>query len=341
MTTVSNTTSRPSKLASKPPHAAQLVDPQEALGAGDSRVVYDLLPPELAGNAYEKLVEEVEWIRMMHRGGEVPRLVAQQGEILDADGSYPIYRHPADESPPLLLFSPTVQLIREHVQKVLNHPVNHVLIQHYRTGADYISDHSDKTIDVVRNSSIVNVSLGAQRVMTLRLKKDRALKEQERSQSTNNSTPTTTTFDNDSTSTTHTHTQPPPRLTQRIPLLDNSLFILGLETNKKWLHGISTDKRPVSTKSPSEQVHEGARISLTFRWIGTFINPVKNTIWGTGGRGKTQEDARTIINGTTEEGTKEAEKLIWAFGEENQDPNFDWDKWYGEGSDVVNFKSVS
>lgn len=107
--------------------------------------------------------------------------------------SYPIYRHPVDEIPPLSSFSPIVQLIREHVQKVrfdlfitlsflserdthkkvLNFPVNHVLIQHYRSGADYISDHSDKTIDVIRNSSIANVSLGAQRIMTLRLKRNK------------------------------------------------------------------------------------------------------------------------------------------------------------------------
>jgi alkylated DNA repair dioxygenase AlkB len=50
-----------------------------------------------------------------------------------------------------------------------------VLIQPYRTGAvraDYISEHSDKTIDVVRVSRIVNLSLGARRTMMLRTKKD-------------------------------------------------------------------------------------------------------------------------------------------------------------------------
>ncbi len=136
--------------------------------------------------------------------GEVPRLVAVEGLIED-DGRYghnlefmvhdrwthrstlirvflkiifktsqPIYRHPADESPPLLPFSPTVQKIRACVEKALGHPLNHVLIQHYRHGGDYISEHSDKTIDVVRDSKIVNVSLGAQRTMTLRTKKDAA-----------------------------------------------------------------------------------------------------------------------------------------------------------------------
>lgn len=210
--------------------------------------------------------------------------------------------------------------------------MNHVLIQHYRTGADYISDHSDKTIDINRHSFIVNVSLGAQRVMTLRQKKDQHAREQERQAG---STPTSST----STDSTSHHTQPPPRLTQRIPLPDNSLFILGLETNKKWLHGISTDKRPLSTKSPVEQINNGARISLTFRWIGTFVNPTRNTIWGIGARAKNREDARTILDGTTNAaGMKDAENLITAFGEENFNPDFDWEKWYGEGFDVLHFK---
>ena len=131
----------------------------------------------------------------------MPRLVAVQGEVAP-DGSFPIYRHPADEPPPLLPFSPTVEAIRGYVETTLNHPVNHVLIQHYRNGADYISEHSDKTIDVVRSSRIVNVSLGARRHMTLRSKDaDTAGK----------------------------------RDVQRVKLPHNSMFVLGLATNAKWV----------------------------------------------------------------------------------------------------------
>jgi hypothetical protein len=46
--------------------------------------------------------------------------------------------------------------------------------QWHRTGTDYISEQSDKTIDVVHSSRIVNLSLGARRTMTLRTKKDAA-----------------------------------------------------------------------------------------------------------------------------------------------------------------------
>lgn len=221
------------------------------------------------------------------------------------ENSFPIYRHPADESPALCPFSPTVVLIRAHVQQVLDHPVNHVLIQHYRSGADYISEHSDKTIDVVRGSKVVNVSLGAQRVMTLRRKRDGLP---------------------------NAGQDGVVRPSQRIPLPHNSMFVLGLETNAKWLHAINHDKRPIETKSPEERFMSGERISLTFRQIGTFLSADESRIYGQGAKGKTREDARPVVNGT-----REAARLLEAFGKENQQSGFDWDAVYGEGSDVLHF----
>lgn len=225
--------------------------------------------------------------------------------------SFPIYRHPADESPPLHPFSPTVDAIRQHVQKILKHPVNHVLIQFYRTGTDYISEHSDKTIDVVRGSNIVNVSLGAQRTMTLRMKKDRV----------------------------HNESSPgddarPPRPTQRIPLPHNSMFVMGPETNAKWLHGINQDKRFITMKSEAETFQDGERISLTFRHIGTFLSADQSRIWGQGATGKTKDAAGAVVHGA-----KESADLIYAFGAENHMSDFDWDEHYGRGFDVVHFKT--
>ena len=83
----------------------------------------------------------------------------------------PVYRHPSDTSLPLLHFSPAVQMLREEVVKHVGHEINHCLIQLYRTGADYISEHSDKTLDIIPGSSIVNVSFGAMRTMRLRTKR--------------------------------------------------------------------------------------------------------------------------------------------------------------------------
>jgi hypothetical protein len=133
--------------------------------------------------------------------------------------SIPIYRHPADESPPLNPWTPTVLLVKEHVERVVQHPVNHVLIQLYRSGADYISEHSDKTIDVVRGSSIVNVSFGAQRTMTLKMKRDGGRRPD---------TVDDTEADGDAG---RQHLVGRP--SQKIPLPHNSIFIMGLETNRK------------------------------------------------------------------------------------------------------------
>lgn len=191
------------------------------------------------------------------------------------------------------------------MEKVLDHPVNHVLIQLYRSGADYISEHSDKTIDVVRGSKIVNVSLGAQRIMTLRLKRDGGQNAGQRGV---------------------------VRPSQKIPLPHNSVFVLGLETNAKWLHAINHDKRPIHSKSPEEQFMNGERISLTFRHIGTFLSGDESRIYGQGAKSKNREDAQPVVNGT-----EEAAILLEAFGKENQQSEFNWDVVYGEGSDVLHF----
>jgi alkylated DNA repair dioxygenase AlkB len=232
--------------------------------------------------------------------------------------SYPIYRHPADESPPLCPFSPTVSKIRAHVERALQHPVNHVLIQLYRSGADYISEHSDKTIDVVRDSRIVNLSLGARRTMTLKTKKDSLH---------------TTGDDGDDGA---EQQQPTQRRTQRVPLPHNSLFVMGLQTNARWMHSVHTDKRPDSTKEPEER---GARISLTFRRIGTFLTPASphpQRIYGQGATHKTRAEAQPVVLGGAE-----AERLLAAFGAENHQSEFDWDEAYGEGFDVLHFAAAA
>ncbi|RAH66334.1 isochorismatase family protein family [Aspergillus aculeatinus CBS 121060] len=273
--------------------------PGDVIGEGDSRILYDLELPE---KAFEKIRDEVAWQKMYHLSGQVPRLVAVQGRALN-DGSIPIYRHPADESPPLQPFTPTVDEVRVVVERILGHPLNHALIQLYRDGQDRISEHSDKTLDIVRGSFICNVSLGAQRVMVLRTKG----KDSEGTES--------------------------GRLTQRIPMPHESLFILGEQTNMRWLHGIRPDKRATDEKSSEERAYGGQRISLTFRHIGTYLNPTGDAIWGQGAVSKTQDHAHAVIHGHP----AETERLIRAFGQENHATEFDWDGVYGAGFDVVNF----
>ncbi|KXJ95046.1 hypothetical protein Micbo1qcDRAFT_216712 [Microdochium bolleyi] len=292
----------------------------EGLCEGDSQVIYNILPFPLANNAFETIRDEVQWQRMSHQGGEVPRLVAVQGQV-DEDGSMPVYRHPSDESPPLLPFSPTVTAIKEVVEKELGHPLNHALIQFYRHGNDYISEHSDKTLDIAKGSFIANVSLGAERTMVLRTKRAPKIKATDQE-------PGATT-----TESTASGQQPEDlkRRSERAALPHNSLMKMGLQTNMKWLHGIRQDKRQEREKTEQELAFDGSRISLTFRRIGTFLDAENTLIWGQGATGKTRDAARDVVNGQTQQ----AVDMLRAFGRENQLSEFDWDAFYGKGFDVL------
>ncbi|KAI0407744.1 hypothetical protein F4802DRAFT_620652 [Xylaria palmicola] len=283
----------------------------EPLCEGDTKVVYDVLPAPLAEDGFARIRDEVSWQRMSHQGGEVPRLVAVQG-CVEVDGSKPVYRHPADESPPLRPFTPAVDEIRRIVEARLGHPLNHVLIQLYRGGTDYISEHSDKTLDIARGSFIANVSLGAERTMTLRTKrrpKDAAV----------TGVPEGGEADG------------LQRQIQRARLPHNSLFRMGLATNMRWMHAIRPDKRQEREKTEAERAFAGARISLTFRRIATFLDAEETCIWGQGASGKARLSAAAVVNGQTDQ----AVGMLRAFGRENQAAEFDWAAHYGPGFDVL------
>ncbi|KAI1850269.1 hypothetical protein JX266_004127 [Neoarthrinium moseri] len=291
----------------------------EPLCEGDTKVHYNVLPEALAEGIFDKLREEVQWLRMSHQGGEVPRLVAVQGEV-DESGNIPVYRHPADESPPLLPWTSTVKDIRDVVAEKVGHPLNHALIQFYRDGSDYISEHSDKTLDIAKGSFIVNVSLGAERTMVLRTKRPPKQHNDEQSQA---ETPTAA-------------AQGTKREAQRARLPHNSMCQMGLQTNMRWLHAIRQDKRLDREKTEDELAYGGARISLTFRQIGTFLDRDQKLIWGQGAKAKTREEAREVINGQT----PEAVEMLRAFGRENQSSDFDWDEYYGKGFDVLHIMAA-
>lgn len=124
----------------------------DVIGSGDSYLVTDLLPPEIADVAFENMKKEVKWETMVHRGELCLFLfllrvqhISQEARFRDwwqwkvklarMEGtddqgchicitnhvhccSFPVYRFPSDGYPLMSPFSPTVALIREHVQKV-------------------------------------------------------------------------------------------------------------------------------------------------------------------------------------------------------------------------------
>ncbi|KAL8967258.1 MAG: hypothetical protein Q9183_003002 [Haloplaca sp. 2 TL-2023] len=149
------------------------------------------------------------------------------------------------------------------------------------------------------------MSIGAQRVMTLRTKKGKRTSAVE------------------STST--------GRQSQRVTMPHNSVFVLGAQTNMEWLHGVRADKRPSQQKSDEEKSFGGERISLTFRHIATFTDQSNRKIWGQGARQKTQSRAGRVRSGDD----AEMEAMITAFGRENHQTEFDWQAEYGKGFDVI------
>jgi alkylated DNA repair dioxygenase AlkB len=303
--------------------------PGDSIGEGDSYIVHDLIPDQaVLDNIFESLKAEVEWQKMYHAAGEVPRLVAVQGLIAE-DGSKPVYRHPADQSPPLKQFTKAVDVVRKEAEKNVGHELNHVLIQLYRDGKDHITEHSDKTLDIVKGTKIVNASFGARRTMRLRGKRKSAL------QVTGQSDTSTTEAVQES------KTKSPivlrTRDTQRVHMPHNSLFVLGPLTNTNWLHGISADKRLPADRDSSELEFDSARISLTFRKIGTFLDADETKIWGQGAVHKQKEEASEVIVGNE----AETERMIRSFGKENRediDSGWNWDETYGGGFDVLHFR---
>jgi len=311
--------------------------PGDVIGSGDSSIIFDLLPPALSDTVFQQLLYEVHWQRMYHAAGEVPRLVCCQGDVDPTDGSMPVYRHPADHSLPLLHWSPGIARVRREAEKRVGHQLNHVLIQMYRNGQDHISEHSDKTLDIVPGSYIVNVSFGAQRTMRLRTKRAASGVEELTSNNNEQSLNIGTEGGHSLTTpaaATQGETPGPQRITQRIPMPHNSMFVMGLNTNEAWLHGITPDKRLALERSISELSYNGMRISLTFRNIGTYLSSDSRKIWGQGATSKEKRTANTTINGHQ----PSSQAVIDAFGFENQSTSFDWHKTYGPGFDVLHLK---
>jgi hypothetical protein len=181
-------------------------------------------------------------------------------------------------------------------------------------------------------SAIVNLSLGATRVMILKSKQDYVTRLDDENETE----------------------VPTKRLYQRITLPHNSVFVLGWESNKDFLHSIRADKRRLAEKSTGELAFDQQRISLTFRTIATFIDTA-GRVTGQGA----QKECETVLKKADETHTVETENrtyievgsldntleqsqaLLIAFGHENKTSKFDWDKHYGRGFDIVNFSFVN
>jgi alkylated DNA repair dioxygenase AlkB len=258
----------------------------------DSEILYNIFSDEEKVTipitiTIDNLLQEIEFHQMMSQQTLVPRLIAIQGEMVN--GLSPLYRHPADEQPILKPFTQTTKLILDRLNKMLNLNMNHVLIQFYRNGEDNIGEHSDKTLDILKLSPIVNYTVGETRTLRLRNKNTKQK--------------------------------------EYIKLKDNSLFILGPETNKKWLHGIK-----------SNSLIKDSRISFTFRTIATFIDE-SGIITGQGAPVNSNQTNIDIYKDIYKDiDIDDSLDMLKAFSRENKESNFNWTEHYGNGFRALNFK---
>jgi nicotinamidase-related amidase/alkylated DNA repair dioxygenase AlkB len=274
------------------------------IGAGDSFLLCSSLAQHLSDKTFEVLHKEVAWSAMHHRGGAVPRLIAIQGSKTD-DGVEPLYRHPADEQPTLTSWSPTVDMLRRVVEQQVGHPLNHCLLQLYRHGRDWISEHSDKTLDVVRPSVIVNVSLGQMRAMIIRGKDPQEI----------------------------TSSAP-----QKLPLPHGSFFCMGLETNQRFYHGLKqlgaegTDEPRISLTMR----YIGSFYNPKTGAVWGVGSSAKDRATG-----EARAAARLLMaeEEVLAQEEREAEALLTLFREENMASDFDAER-YQPGFDVLNFQAL-
>lgn len=277
------------------------------MGAGDCKYCQSILTESERDTMFYDLNSELQtyWGEMFHKGGAVPRKIVIQCEKPsegEFSGMEPIYRHPVDQAPPTYLYTPLVKDIRDRVEDLLGFSrgtLNHTLIQLYPDGESHISDHSDKTLDIQRGTPVINVSIGAARKMKIRNK---------------------------------VKGEDGARHADRIALENGSVFVMGWETNRKFHHGINQDKRIDSIKNESELAFDGARISLTFRNVATFVD-LDNVLHGQG--------AVNDPNDSTETAEEEQLRMLKAFSAENRETDFDWDLHYGEGFRCINFERLN
>ncbi len=269
--------------------------------AGDSMLDCAALSSCINEDTFETLYQEVAWNQMSHRGSFVPRLVALQG-TKEADSVEPLYRHPADEQPPLRQWTPTVDAIRQEVERRIEHPLNHCLIQLYRNGRDWIGEHADKTLDVMRPSFIVNVSLGTTRTMVFKPKNSQGA------------------------------------VTQKLPLPHGSLFMLSLNTNQAFYHEIErlgvdgTDEPRISLTLRYIGTYYDPQNGAVWG-IGapskTREDAIARVHWI-----ETLSPAARMAKDKAE-----ADRMVGLFREENIDENFDATV-YQPGFDILNFRGL-
>ena len=151
------------------------------------------------------LIEETPWqqedITVFGKTHPQPRLLAWYGDPGTAY-TYSGIRHEP------LPWTTQLQQLKAAVEDYCEHPFNSVLLNYYRDGRDSMGMHADDEPELGPAPGIASLSLGEQRKLKFRHKRDRSLRGID------------------------------------LPLPSGSLLIMAGDTQRNWKHGISKVQRP-------------------------------------------------------------------------------------------------
>lgn len=248
------TSSLTSRQISLLPTTITSTSPQPLLnfGGGDVIFIENFLEEDTLNELMNNVQNEVSWYQLKHpvHCSCYPRLTSFQALIED-DGTIPIYRcadpQPWDNQYETINFTPIIRKLKEKIELISGETYNWCRMINYRTDNDDMGFHSDKYLDISKDSYIVSFSIGQTREYILKLKKGIQLHHKLKYHlSTDNN--------------------------QRISLTHNSLLLLGPTTNMCYLHSISKNHNHNHNQKIKNNLYD-YRISITFRKIATFYCP--------------------------------------------------------------------
>lgn len=187
----------------------------------DSYLVEGFLTPMQANELLMDIDQNVTFLqrddprmqfRIYGKTMQLPRDKAVYGEVKineeEKEREEPFYKYAKDTPAVECWKDSMLESIASQIKNSTGQSCNHVVVNQYRSGNDYIGDHRDKSETFEVDSSVLTLSLGSERV--LRLKKFKGKKVGE---------------------------------SKSIVLPSGSLFVLGPKTNAQWKHSIPKSKK--------------------------------------------------------------------------------------------------
>ncbi len=115
----------------------------------------------------DDLIKGTLWKPLYHKGEEVSRKACTQ--VIKSGNWEPVYRFPSDDEYFSDIFSGLSEKMFMYMIELFP-GINHAKIQLYDKPSSNIGKHSDKTLDIRRDTYIINLSLGSTRTMCIKYK---------------------------------------------------------------------------------------------------------------------------------------------------------------------------